>query len=104
MITAISLLEEHHQTIKELCAKHKVKRLSVFGSSLTENFSHESDIDFIVEFQDVDATKYADNYFELKFSLEGLLRRPIDLLEYKAIRNPFLRGNIDRTKQLVYGT
>jgi predicted nucleotidyltransferase len=46
---------------------------------------------------------YADNYFDLKFSLEDLFSRPVDLLEEKAIRNPVLRRSIDRNKKLIYG-
>jgi predicted nucleotidyltransferase len=41
-------------------------------------------------------------YFDLKFALQDLLRRPMDLLENKAIKNPYIRKNIDRSKSLVY--
>ncbi|NCU32246.1 MAG: nucleotidyltransferase, partial [Candidatus Moranbacteria bacterium] len=36
-------------------------------------------------------------------SLEHLLKREVDLLEDKAVRNPYLRQNIDASKQLIYG-
>jgi hypothetical protein len=55
-----------------------------------------------VDFSDVSLEDYADNYFDLKFSLEKLLERDIDLLESRAIRNPYLLESIDSTKQLVY--
>jgi predicted nucleotidyltransferase len=47
---------------------------------------------------------YADNYFSLKFALEDLLNRKIDLLEDKAIKNPYLRENIDDSKTLLYAS
>jgi predicted nucleotidyltransferase len=75
----------------------------VFGSVLTNRFKKNSDIDFIVDFQDVDLYDYADNYFDLKDSLEHILEREIDLLEDKAINNPFLRQSIDSSKKLIYG-
>ena len=76
--------------------------LFVFGSVLGNTFNEESDIDFVVDFSDVSLEDYADNYFDLKFSLEKLLERDIDLLESRAIRNPYLLESIDSTKQLVY--
>ena len=57
----------------------------------------------VVDFDKVDLEDYADNYFDFKFSLEDLLGREVDLLEDKAIRNPILRKNIDKSKRLVYG-
>jgi predicted nucleotidyltransferase len=54
---------------------------------------------------DIDSTnplEYADNYFNLKFALQDLFNRPIDLLENKAIRNDYLRQEIDNSKQLIY--
>lgn len=63
-------------------------KLFVFGSILTDNFKKSSDIDFLVDFTSVDLYDYVDNYFDLKTSLEKLLKRQIDLLEDKAVRNP----------------
>jgi predicted nucleotidyltransferase len=57
----------------------------------------------VVDFKIDDPLEYSDNYFDLKFELEKILNRQIDLLESKAIRNPFLKENIDKTKVLIYG-
>ena len=86
-----------------LCDKHKVARLFVFGSILTNKFKKKSDIDFLVDFVGVNLYDYADNYFDLKESLENLLKRKIDLLEDKAVKNPYLRQSIDSSKKIVYG-
>ncbi|MEN9348350.1 MAG: hypothetical protein RLZZ77_1861 [Bacteroidota bacterium] len=99
----MKLIESNIQLIRELCAKHRVRRLFVFGSVLRDTFSNKSDIDFLVDFADVDLKEYADNYFELKEKLEALLKCPVDLLEEKGIRNPFFREEIEKEKQLIYG-
>lgn len=99
----MNLIESNIQLIRELCDKHRVRRLFVFGSVLKGTFSNKSDIDFLVDFADVDLKEYADNYFELKEKLEVLLKRPVDLLEEKGVRNPFFREEIDKEKQLIYG-
>ena len=99
----MSIIDNNIDQIITLCMQHKVAKLFVFGSVLTSDFNEKSDIDFIVDFSEVSLYDYADNYFDLKYSLENLFHREIDLLENKAINNPFLRQSIDSTKKLVYG-
>ena len=99
----MSELSKHIHSIKKLCIKHKVKTLYAFGSVLTDEFNIESDVDFIVDFENLSVEDYADNYFELKFSLEDVFKRPIDLLEEKAIKNPCFLQNVNQQKRLVYG-
>lgn len=100
----MNIVEKNIDKIRELCLKHKVANLFVFGSVLTGRLKKSSDIDFIVDFKDVDLYDYADNYFDFKFSLEDIFKRDVDLLEEKAIRNPYLRKTIDSSKQLIYGS
>jgi predicted nucleotidyltransferase len=95
-------LEIYKEEINTLCRKNNVKFLYVFGSVLTEKFTEESDIDLIVDIDYDDPIDYADHYFSLKFELEDLFNRQIDLLENKAIRNPFLRDSIEKSKTLLY--
>lgn len=99
----MNIIEKNIELINDLCKRHKVRQMFIFGSALTKRFRQNSDIDFIVDFQDVDLYDYADNYFDFKSSLEQLLQREVDLLEDKAIKNPFLRQTIDSSKQLIYG-
>lgn len=86
-----------------LCKKHKVKNLFAFGSVLTNRFTDKSDIDLLVDFEGVNLEDYADNYFDLKYALENLLGQDVDLLEGKAVRNPYLKESIDTTKVQLYG-
>lgn len=95
-------LDKYNNEIRNLCRNNKVKSLYVFGSVLTDYFSDKSDIDLVVDIDSNDPFDYADSYFNLKFALQDLFQRPIDLLENKAIKNNYLRQNIDRTKSLVY--
>ena len=102
LIYYMTELKKYKNDIDRLCAMHKVKILYVFGSVLTKKFNAESDIDFIVDFENIDVTQYADNYFDLKFSLEDIFHRPVDLLEEKAIKNPYFRQTVNNQRQLVY--
>ncbi len=82
----MDFLKPFSTDISNLCKSHKVKSLHAFGSVVTEAFNDESDVDLIVEFNPMDVEGYADNYFDLKFSLEKILNRDIDLLESQAIK------------------
>ena len=99
----MKIIDKNRDKIKALCNKHKVSRLFVFGSILTDRFKKTSDVDFIVDFEGIELYDYADNYFDLKTSLEKLLKRQVDLLEDKAIKNPYLRQSIDSSTQMIYG-
>lgn len=96
-------IESHINTIKSLCKLHKVKSLYAIGSVLTEKFTSESDVDLVVDFENIDVLNYGDNYYSLKFSLEDLLKRNVDLLEKKALRNPYFIKTLDQNKKLIYG-
>lgn len=98
----MNLLQENTEQIGKLCANYKVKNLYAFGSVLTKRFNEQSDIDFLVSFENVELENYADNYYDLKFSIQKLLNREIDLLEENAIKNPFLKKSIDEHKIIIY--
>ena len=97
-------LSAYINQINVLCHSHKVKSLYAFGSVLTSNFKPTSDIDLVVDFQEVELNEYADNYFDFKFSLQDLLKHPVDLLEEQAIKNPYFKQVVNQTKELVYGS
>jgi uncharacterized protein len=98
----MGLIDKNIDAIKELCDKHNVKELYIFGSVLTNKFSDSSDIDILIQFGKVELMDYFDNYMDFKEELEKLLNRPIDIIENQAIRNPVFRKIVDREKKLIY--
>lgn len=96
-------INTHIDQINKLCISNKVKALFAFGSVTTNNFNVDSDIDLVVDIDESDPINFSDYYFNLKLQLENLFRRHIDLLEQKAIKNPYLKKEIDQTKVLIYG-
>lgn len=90
--------------IKALCKSSRVKSLFAFGSVTRDDFNENSDIDLVVDFNENDPYKYTDLYFHLKYKLEAILKRQIDLLEERAIRNRLFRQELDNSKIKIYGS
>lgn len=98
----MNTLNAYKKEIHELCFTHKVKSLYAFGSVLTPDFNSNSDIDLIVDFKDLEIANYAENYFDLKTSLQNTFKRSVDLLEFHSLKNPYFKQALDKTKVLVY--
>jgi len=101
----MKLIELNLQRIFDLCRLHKVKSLAVFGSILTDRFNDHSDVDMLVDFEQIDHEKfdYVSNFFNFRDALELLFHRKVDLIEEKGLRNKYFIANVNRTKQMIYG-
>jgi len=97
------LLERHRQKLIELCRKYRVRQLDVFGSATRLDFDRDSsDVDLLVQFEDMPHADRADAYLGFLMAAEALLQRPVDLVEVGAVRNPYLRRGIEESRELVY--
>lgn len=91
------------EQIRKLCKENKVKALFAFGSVTRDDFNADSDIDLVVDFDEKDPFVYSDLYFNLKDKLEKILKRQVDLLEERAIKNRFFKQHLEDTKVSLYG-
>jgi len=97
-------IRDYGTELSELCAAYGVRRLEMFGSATRRDFDPgQSDIDFLVVFAEPHSLGAFERYFGLKEALERLLKRSVDLVEEKAIRNPYFKQAVEQTKVLVYG-
>ncbi|MEW6501913.1 MAG: nucleotidyltransferase family protein [Thermodesulfobacteriota bacterium] len=79
----------------DLARRFTVRRIGVFGSMARDNASASSDVDVLVEL----AEPTFDHYMDLKFYLESLLGRPVDLVLHDTIK-PRLKAIIEH--EVVY--
>ena len=91
---AISTLKEHEKLIRQ---KFGVKKIGIFESFARGEEREDSDLDVLVVFEE--GQKTFDNYMDLKFYLEDLFGRKIDLVTEKALK-PQLKDII--LKDVVY--
>lgn len=96
-------IETHLQDLARLCEQFHVERLELFGSALRDDFNPESsDFDFLAAFKTLPLESKVDAYFGFKNALEELLRRPVDVVMPRAMKNPYLREAVERHKVLLY--
>ena len=100
----IRLIEDNREAIKDLCTRYRVRRLEVFGSTLTgKDFcSEQSDLDFLVEFLPLKQGEHADAYFGLLEALEELFNGHVDLVMPGAIKNPYFLESVNKNRKVLY--
>ena len=96
-------IEEHKQVIERICRDLRVKRLDLVGSASRDDFQPDrSDIAVLVEFDGMD--RLFDRYFDLKIRLEQHLGRQVDVIQERAVRNPYVRRSLNRDRVRIYGS
>lgn len=97
-------IDKYLPEIRAACHNFKIKRLFIFGSALSNDFTKDSDIDLLVEFERYGIKGSFDQYFNFKEALEKILGRKVDLLCRKSISNPILKKEVESAKKELYGT
>jgi len=96
-------IENKIERLVVLCNKYKVNRIFVFGSIAKGNFNPQtSDVDLIVEIEDLPPSEKGEILMKLWSELEDLFARKVDLLTTLNIKNPYLKNEIEASKFLIY--
>jgi predicted nucleotidyltransferase len=86
-----------------LCKKYNVKKLELIGSAATGKFNKKrSDIDFLIEFNQMTPAEHSNSYFLLLEELQDLFQRHIDLIEICAVENPHFLESVEKERNLLY--
>lgn len=99
----INLIEANIDKLNTICLKHDVSELYAFGSAVSNAFHENSDIDLAVLFKEtLSPLEHGDAFFGLIDDLEALFNKPIDLVSYRALKNPIFISELDKTKVSLY--
>ena len=90
------------KTVRYIAASHRVARLEAFGSAVTGRLQKASDVDLLVVFKPMSVQEHGNHYFGLKYDLEDALGRPVDLVELRAVTNPYFLAAIEAERVLLY--
>ena len=98
-----NVIEQHRDEVATLCRRAGARRLDAFGSAVRADFDPAtSDLDFLVELDDLSPADYAQAYFSLKEGLESLFGRSVDLVTGSSLANPYFRDRIAAERQTLY--
>lgn len=87
--------------IAEFCRRWKVTEFSLFGSVLRDDFRPDSDVDVLLTFEP-DAPWTLWDLSRMRMELEEIFDRKVDLVEKKALKNPFRRHAILADQRVIY--
>jgi predicted nucleotidyltransferase len=102
----VELIKNNLDRIQDVCKRHHVKSLYLFGSATKQDnqYNSESDVDLLYRFNksEINEMEYADNYFNLLFALQSLLNRNIDLVPEEKLSNPYFIERVNRDRHKIY--
>ncbi len=84
------------------CRRHAVSSLRVFGSVARGEASPGTDLDLLVQFEDMLPAEYATHYFGPLHELQDAAETKVDLLTPGGVTRPFLKRNIHEESVLVF--
>jgi len=94
-------IEIPREKVADFCRRHHIRKLSLFGSVLRDDFGPESDVDVLVEFEP-DVKLSIQDIIQMEEELTALLGRKVDLVDRSGLRNPFRRHEILSTQETIF--
>lgn len=96
-------IDHYRDELEELCRRCHVQRLELFGSAAAAAFNPStSDLDFLVAFEDLEPTLYADAYLDFYEGLLELFDHSVDIVSTTSITNPYFLESIKRHRETLY--
>lgn len=97
-----SQIKHHVPELKKLFVSNKVESAYFFGSVCTDSFTEKSDVDIVISFLNgIDPVEQGDLWWKIYFSLEDMLKRPVDLVMERSIVNPYLKKEIEKNREYI---
>ncbi|MFP4105023.1 MAG: nucleotidyltransferase family protein [Phycisphaerae bacterium] len=87
------------EEIKTFCRQHHIRKLSLFGSAVRDDFTSDSDVDVLVEFEP--GRTPGLGFFTIQAELSDLLGRPVDLNTAEDL-SPYYREDVLREAKVLY--
>jgi predicted nucleotidyltransferase len=91
----------NYEDIVNICKKYCIIELSLFGSSIRDDFNDNSDIDILVSFDNSSNINLFD-IMNLEKEFSQLLKREVDIVEKEALKNPIRKNKILSTREVIY--
>jgi predicted nucleotidyltransferase len=96
----MDILEKYSKDLENFCKANKIKKLSLFGSYLKNNYNEKSDIDFLVEFES-DSNHGLLDIAKMERELSEIMERKVDL-RTPAELSKYFRDTIVKEAEIKY--
>jgi len=93
----------NYADVIRLCKKYCIIEFSIFGSSIRDDFTQDSDVDILVSFDRNSKTTLFD-IIELEDEISSLLNRKADIVDKDSLKNPIRKNKIISTREILYAT
>ncbi|GHV08267.1 hypothetical protein AGMMS4952_00890 [Spirochaetia bacterium] len=90
----------NYDDIIAICKKYYINELSIFGSSIRDDFNQNSDIDILVSFNNSNINLF--DIMDLENEFSKLLNREVDIVEKESLKNPIRKNKILSTREIIY--
>lgn len=91
-----------HDKVVEFCQRYRIRRLSLFGSILREDFRPDSDVDVLVEF-DPEAKVGFVALSRMQRELSAILQRQVDIVPRSGLK-PLIRDSVMADEEVIYAS
>jgi predicted nucleotidyltransferase len=91
----------NYDDIVHICEKYRINELSIFGSSIRDSFTQNSDVDILVSFNKNSEITLFD-IMDLEEEFSQLIKRDVDIVEMEALKNPIRKNTILSTREVIY--
>ncbi len=88
------------EPVADLCRRHHVRRLALFGSVLRGELRPDSDLDVLVDFEEGHTPGFA--FFDIEAELSHILGRSVDLNTPQFLSPP-IRERVEAEAEVVFG-
>jgi len=91
---------EYNDVIK-ICKKYFISELSIFGSSIRDDFTDKSDVDILVSFT-LNSRITLFDIIELENEFKKILGKEVDVVEKESLKNPIRKNKILESREIIY--
>ena len=94
-------IDIHLGELQKIAREYQISEISVFGSSIREDMSQDSDVDLLITFA-AEADLSLFDVMELEERLREIFGRPVDIVEPDSLTNPVRRRSILANTERLY--
>jgi len=91
----------NYNDVVNVCKKYYITELSIFGSSIRNDFTPDSDVDLLISFDEHSNITLFD-LMDIETSFSQLFNRNVDVVEKKSLKNPIRKNKILSTQEVIY--